>query len=73
MSNEKKYPFLLIDLGSKIKQLRLNKGLTQSALSMICDMEKASVSRIEAGLINVSFTTLCRLSEGLETPVKDFF
>ena len=73
MENKKKYVLLLKDLGSRIKLLRLNKGMSQTELGMKCDMEKAAVSRIEAGMINTSVATLCRLCEALEITIKELF
>ena len=73
MLNAKKYSSLLLALGNKIRLLRLTRGMTQTALSLKCDMEKSSVSKIEAGQVNVSIVTLFRLSEGLETGIKDLF
>ena len=56
---------LLIQLGNRIKTIRQSKGITQVQLSFDCDMEKASLSRIEAGKVNVSYMILHRISIGL--------
>lgn len=56
---------LLLELGAKIKAARLKKGITQSHLALNCDMEKSSLSKIEAGKVNVSYLTICRLSNCL--------
>jgi len=57
---------LLTALGTRIRMIRLAKDLTQSQLASICNFEKSTMSKIEAGQVNVSYFTLCRLSEGLE-------
>jgi transcriptional regulator with XRE-family HTH domain len=73
MPKIKKRSSRLLELGSKIRVLRSIKGMTQTALSIKCDMEKASLSKIESGQVNISFLTLCRLGEGLGIEIKDFF
>jgi len=57
---------LLTALGTRIRMIRLAKDLTQSQLASIWNFEKSTMSKIEAGQVNVSYFTLCRLSEGLE-------
>lgn len=41
-------------LGSKIKNRRLEKGLTQLELSILIDCEIKSIQRIEKGKMNMS-------------------
>jgi transcriptional regulator with XRE-family HTH domain len=60
---------LLTALGLRIRMIRLNKDLTQSQLATICNFEKSTMSKIEAGQVNVSYFTLCRLSEGLDVNI----
>jgi len=61
---------LLIQLGNRIKLLRLSKELSQSQLSSICGIQKATISKIEKGTINASYITLHRFSEALEVSMK---
>jgi putative transcriptional regulator len=63
---------LLNDMGIRIKMARMVKGITQHQLSLNCDMEKSSMSRIEAGKVNISYLMLHRLSACLEVPMSDF-
>lgn len=62
---------LLAELGSKIKRIRANKSLSQNDLAILCNFEKASMSRIEAGKTNVTLTTLYKISRALEVPIAD--
>ena len=65
-------------IGSKVKQLRLEKGLSQQQLSdklethaiYIC---RGSISRIEDGSRTVTDIELQGLSKVLSTPIEDFF
>lgn len=63
----------LIALGSRIKELRLKKNMTQNKLAMLCNFEKASMSRIESGKINITIITLRRISKALDTEITAFF
>ena len=65
-------------IGSKVKQLRLEKGLSQQQLSdklethaiYIC---RGSIYRIEDGSRTVTDIELQGLSKVLSTPIEDFF
>ncbi len=65
-------------VGSKVKQLRLEKGLSQQQLSdkletlaiYIC---RGSISRIEDGSRTITDIELMGLSQILATPIEDFF
>ena len=58
-------------LGKRIKTLRNIQSLTQVQFANICDMEKSSISKIEAGLVNVTYLTLDRISGCLGVEMKD--
>jgi len=66
-------PIFLGSLGSRIKELRIKKGLTQNDLATLCNFEKANMSRIESGKTNITILTLRRISTVLETQIGDFF
>ena len=57
---------LLKAAGARIRVIRVTKNLTQSQLAIICNIEKSTMSKIEAGQVNISYYTLYRLSKGLE-------
>lgn len=62
---------VLQDLGQKIKAARINKHLTQSALADLCKCEKAAMSRIESGHINLTLLTLQKISKALDVPMSE--
>ena len=62
---------LLTELGQRIKRLRMARGLNQAHFSIICDMEKSSMSKIESGQVNITYLTLWRLSKCLEISMKE--
>ena len=66
-------PNFLASVGSIIKELRLQKGMTQNELAIQCNFEKASMSRIESGKTNITLLTLRKISRALEVEIRDFF
>jgi transcriptional regulator with XRE-family HTH domain len=67
MGNEQ----FLTSIGSRIKQLRAEKKMSQVLLAAKCDFEKASMSRIEAGKTNTTILTLRKISRALEVDVSE--
>lgn len=64
---------LLEKLGSRIKELRIDKAMTQDKLSIESDIEKSMLSRIESGRVNFTIRTLYKISKALNAPITDFF
>ena len=54
-----------IALGKRIKQLREEKNISQTALGNMCDIERSNMNRIEAGNTNPSSYLLYLLAEKL--------
>ena len=69
MGNEQ----FLAELGSRIKQIRMEKKMSQISLAAKCDFEKASMSRIESGKTNSTILTLRKISRALEVDMSDLF
>jgi DNA-binding XRE family transcriptional regulator len=63
----------LAALGARIKELRQKKGLTQNELAILCNFEKASMSRIESGRTNITMLTLKKISKALDVGLIEFF
>ncbi|MBP5136604.1 MAG: helix-turn-helix transcriptional regulator [Paludibacteraceae bacterium] len=68
-----KYDEELTKVVGKLKQVRIQKGLTVQELAYRCDMERSNVSRIEAGKTNITFKTLCTLCNALDLQWSDLF
>jgi transcriptional regulator with XRE-family HTH domain len=62
-----------LQIGSKIKSLRLKKGLTQEELGERTDLTKGHISQLERDLNSPSIETLFALLEVLGTTPKEFF
>lgn len=64
---------LLSDIGLKIKELRLENGLTQEELANRCELTKGFISQIENDLTSPSISTLDDILEVLGTNLGEFF
>ena len=64
-------------MGHKIKNLRLNKGLSQDALATKSGLHRNYISQLERGVNNPSILNLRTLASGLgvevEIIIKDMF
>jgi len=63
----------LNDIGIKIKQQRLENGLTQEELANRCELTKGFISQIENNLTSPSISTLADILEVLGSSLGDFF
>jgi transcriptional regulator with XRE-family HTH domain len=60
-------------VGSKIRELRLSKGLTIERVAFDSGMEYTQLSRIELGKINTSIYQVYKISDSLSVPVPEIF
>ncbi len=62
-----------MDIGSRIRQLRVRNGLTQEELASRCELTKGFVSQLENNLATPSLPALMDLVEALGTNMSAFF
>jgi len=62
-----------MNIGEKIKELRIRNGLTQQELADRCELSKGFISQVERELTSPSIATLMDILESLGTNIKDFF
>jgi transcriptional regulator with XRE-family HTH domain len=62
-----------VDIGEKIKQLRIKMDLTQEELANRCELSKGFISQVERNLTSPSIATLTDLLEALGDNLKNFF
>ena len=61
----------LAEIGARIKRARSEKKMNQIELAILCNFEKASMSRIESGKTNPTILTLKKISEALKIHLCD--
>jgi transcriptional regulator with XRE-family HTH domain len=59
-------------IGSEIKKLRNEKGLTQEELAFKCGVSTRTIQRIESGEVDARNYTLHQIAEALEVPLNHF-
>ncbi|MFY7651330.1 MAG: helix-turn-helix domain-containing protein [Chitinophagaceae bacterium] len=62
---------LLIKFGLVLKELRVQRNLTQEALAFEANIEISQVYRIEKGKLNVTLSTLNLLSNALNISLSE--
>ncbi len=62
-----------LQIGSKIKELRVLKGLTQEELADRAELSKGFISQLERDLTSPSIATLVDILQCLGTDLKTFF
>ena len=63
----------LIQLGNRIRKIRLEKKLTQAELAERCSCNRNYISMLERGERNPSLEIAIRLAHYLKVPVEDIF
>lgn len=62
----------LVELGKRIRAIRLEQGLSQENLALKADIDRSYMGSIERGERNVSFITLIKIAICLRCSVSDF-
>ena len=62
-----------MDIGERIRQLRIKTDLTQEELASRCELSKGFISQLERNLTSPSIATLTDILESLGTNLRDFF
>jgi len=62
---------LLKKLGERIRQIRIDKGITQVQLAHSIGKDQQSIQRLEAGNINPSYFYLYEIANGLNVSLTE--
>ena len=63
----------IVNIGEKLRQLRLQRNLTQEEMADRCELSKGFISQVERDLASPSIATLTDLLECLGSSLKEFF
>ena len=62
---------LQINVGKQIQKLRESKEISQQDLAAKCNFEKSNMSRLEAGRVNPTLSTLEKVANALEVTLAE--
>ena len=62
-----------MNIGNKLKELRVQKGLTQEELADRAELSKGFISQLERDLTSPSIATLVDILQVLGTDLNEFF
>lgn len=62
-----------MEIGNKLKELRIQKGLTQEELADRAELSKGFISQLERDLTSPSIATLVDILQCLGTDLQEFF
>jgi len=63
----------LRSFGSRVEELRLSRGMTQSELAHSMDKDRQVVTRLESGRYNPTYMTIVKLTIALNVSLEEFF
>lgn len=64
---------ILIQLGNRIKDLRLNTGLSQEKFALKIEMDRTYFASIESGKRNISIINIKKIADGLNITLSELF
>lgn len=59
--------------GQRIKELRIETGLSQEKFALKIEMDRTYFSSVEAGRRNISICNIKKITDSLEISLSDFF
>jgi transcriptional regulator with XRE-family HTH domain len=60
----------LIAFGRRVRELRKQKGLSQEALALECDLDRTYIGGVERGERNVSLINIHKIAKALKVEAK---
>jgi transcriptional regulator with XRE-family HTH domain len=51
--------------GERVRELRKQKGLSQEALALVCDLDRTYIGGVERGERNISLVNIYKIAEAL--------
>lgn len=59
--------------GTRIKELRNAKGLSQEKFAISIDMDRTYYASVEAGKRNISINNISKIAKGLDVTLEELF
>ena len=51
--------------GAQVRAIRKQKGLSQEALALACELDRTYIGSVERGERNISLVNICRIADAL--------
>ncbi len=59
--------------GNKIKELRINRGLSQEKFALMIDMDRTYFASVESGKRNISIKNIQKIADGFGITLQELF
>ena len=66
-------PSALALFGKKVKELRIERRISQEALAAMCAVHRNFIGRIERGETNIKFDRIMKIAGGLKVKPEELF
>lgn len=70
---EENFTNCMIGIGNRIREFRLNKGMSQKQFADLAKTTQSQVSMCEHGIIKMQVVTLEKFAKALGIDIMDFF
>ena len=60
-------------VGTRIRQIRKSKKISQEALANICELDRTYITSVECGKRNISIINLEKITDALGVSLQEFF
>ena len=61
------------DLGNRIRELRLQAGLSQEKFALKIDMDRTYYASVESGKRNIAIVNIKKIADGLGVSLSELF
>jgi transcriptional regulator with XRE-family HTH domain len=64
---------ITVDLGNRIRELRLRTGLSQEKFALKIEMDRTYYASVEAGKRNIAILNIKKIADGLGVTLSELF
>ena len=64
---------ILINFATRIKEIRISKGLSQEKFALKIDMDRTYYASVESGKRNISLKNIQKIADGFEMSLEELF
>lgn len=61
------------DFGNRIRELRLQTGLSQEKFALKIDMDRTYYASVESGKRNIAIVNIKKIADGLDVTLSELF